>query len=434
MKGKATFILKEAATGRVVREFTEHNLVTDAVSRILNPPRNAMMGDFLWDSFINAALPLYKNIIGGIMLLGNTLPERKDNVMLSKDCIPVAAAGDAYSGSLATRGSLNLNESYETANGYHFTWDFGTDKANGTIKSVALTNRSFGNSGFGYQGKNNGHLLSSIYLVPGMKLAEIASANGEYIATIEKCTHVFLRSTKGNSLTFDIVKSVDPDNVRINDVPPLNAVIAPERSVDVTLPFEPYSYELPFVDTINKRILFTTTSSKIADGRYQFDYAWVNYTDFSVTTGSLVFGNDHNSYLSIAIYDGKVYVAQGSKLYEYSSGENSPREWAIHGIVTTPFYLTNDILTIGIYSGYLAMYMNGDFIITDNSLNYSILDSVDILAPYYACTEIYQYSKNYNCHPFLVLAGNYLATINNLSEPIEKTNEHTLKITYDITN
>ena len=38
MEGKATLTLTEAGSGRVVRKFTEHNLVTDAVKRILEPP------------------------------------------------------------------------------------------------------------------------------------------------------------------------------------------------------------------------------------------------------------------------------------------------------------------------------------------------------------------------------------------------------------
>ena len=38
MEGKATLTLTDAKSGRVVKKVTEHNLVTDAVKRILNPP------------------------------------------------------------------------------------------------------------------------------------------------------------------------------------------------------------------------------------------------------------------------------------------------------------------------------------------------------------------------------------------------------------
>lgn len=93
MKGKATFTLTNAATGRVEREFTEHNLVTNAVSRLLSPPGYTIMGKFSWSDFIGTSLPLYKELFGGIMLLSTTLTESADTVMLPPDCIPLATAG-----------------------------------------------------------------------------------------------------------------------------------------------------------------------------------------------------------------------------------------------------------------------------------------------------------------------------------------------------
>lgn len=36
MEGKATFTLTRADSGRVIRQFTEHNLVTDAIRRLLS--------------------------------------------------------------------------------------------------------------------------------------------------------------------------------------------------------------------------------------------------------------------------------------------------------------------------------------------------------------------------------------------------------------
>ena len=124
MEGKATLTLTDAKSGRVVKKVTEHNLVTDAVKRILNPPVYAMLYSFNFPNFINNVMPASK-LFSGIMLLGNTLSESRENVMLSGDYIPVATAGGEYAGANVRRGTLNTNESYATANGYHFTWDFG---------------------------------------------------------------------------------------------------------------------------------------------------------------------------------------------------------------------------------------------------------------------------------------------------------------------
>ena len=74
MEGKATLTLTDAKSGRVVKKVTEHNLVTDAVKRILNPPVYAMLYSFNFPNFINNVMPASK-LFSGIMLLGNTLSE-----------------------------------------------------------------------------------------------------------------------------------------------------------------------------------------------------------------------------------------------------------------------------------------------------------------------------------------------------------------------
>ena len=78
MKGKATLTLSEAATGKVVQRVEESNMVTNAISRLFNPPQEALI-DTNWLEQMAAMLPMWKNILGGIILLGNTLEESKDN-------------------------------------------------------------------------------------------------------------------------------------------------------------------------------------------------------------------------------------------------------------------------------------------------------------------------------------------------------------------
>lgn len=43
MKGKATLTLSDAATGKVVQRVEESNMVTDAISRLFNPPHEALI-------------------------------------------------------------------------------------------------------------------------------------------------------------------------------------------------------------------------------------------------------------------------------------------------------------------------------------------------------------------------------------------------------
>ena len=62
MEGKATFTLTRADSGRVIRQFTEHNLVTNAIRRLLSPPAYAIFKQFSWSDFMRSSLPIYKNL------------------------------------------------------------------------------------------------------------------------------------------------------------------------------------------------------------------------------------------------------------------------------------------------------------------------------------------------------------------------------------
>ena len=63
-------------------------------------------------------------------------------------------------------------------------WDFGTDKANGVIKSVALTSQYFGNSAFENMG-NEGKLFADPSNITAQfsETTQFFHARGQYIGT-----------------------------------------------------------------------------------------------------------------------------------------------------------------------------------------------------------------------------------------------------------
>lgn len=437
MEGKATFTLTNARTGETVRQFTEHNLVTDAVKRILAPPGYAIMNSFDWTSFITAALPLYKTLFGGIMLLGNNVPENAGNIMPTPDFIPVATAGDAYSGSLTTRGTLNLNETYATENGYHFTWDFGTDKANGTIKCAALTSRIFGNTGFGSDEKTGGLMMDPNTLTVVTPHSQYCKAKGQYICSISDRRHIYYELNSDMSLTFHVVRTVDPESLGINDSGALTEYIEPETVTTITLPITLEVYTKPFLDSTNG-ILYFFSEQYGEEGNRAVDSVGVRMSDFSLTakqTWSI--GGDHLRINAAALYDGSLYFGDGVKLYVYSSSGTLTKEYDLKTPPDTWFYMVNGVLYVNISNNTGWVLYNGEFVINTTAALYGFGTDQNILPPYYPMYIMERphsikvaISKN----PYLGLAANYLATINNLSEPLVKTNEHTLKITYDIIN
>lgn len=434
MKGKATFTLTKADTGKVIRQFTEHNIVTDAAQRLLNPPGCAIMNKFSWSDHLSAALPLYKNYFGGLLLLGNTLTERADNIMLTPDCIPIATAGGDYSGALTTRGSLNLNESYETADGYHFTWDFGTDKANGTIKCAALTSTAFGNSGLSNSG-SGGVLLEPTVMKPGSLNSRICHALGIYIGTYSRCIHTYI-TREENEVIFRMVKTTDPDSLGVNTDVGLSAYIEPYRTVRVELPITISNIAKPFVDPSAGKVYFF---SKLytEDEIVKLDHVEVSLSDFSVSEKKTWTLPSDIDVTTAAVYGGKLYLAYSNTISAFSSSGSVVDSWQVTTDTLSWFSMLGGVLTLSVSGGKVYFMLGGEWYGATGYNLYGFGYSCDMQAPYFPAstrTSNYQTTQNPSSDPFLAVAGSYLATINNLSEPLVKTNEHTLKITYDITN
>lgn len=438
MQGKATFTLTDVKTGRTVKQFTEHNMITDAAQRILDPPDYVLPYNFNYSAYLNNLLPLSRSVFGGIVLLGNTLEERSDNVMWNKDCIPIATAGGAYSGTNVMRGSLNANESYETENGFHFAWDFGTDKANGTIKCAALTSRAFGNSGF-----TNDDTSSAILLNPQNFMSTTESTmmyekyEGQYIGTFEKHIHTyFRRHNTGNGMDFIRTKSLDPNFIGVNDKPSLSSYSTPIYRQTVTLPIT-LSLNLRFFLNQQTRVVYFFENPYNDNGVYKISYAVVSMDDFSIVeTGVRIMSNNVGVTYAAAIYDNKLFMLVNGSVQVFK--ESGEREYIL-GVNLHPnccFFTVNGVMCFSDSLGNIYQYIQGKFYPFRNPNGRSIMYSADILPPYYPTTgmPVYSYISDYSQNPVLGLAANFFSTINNLSEPLEKTNEHALKITYDITN
>lgn len=438
MEGKATFTLTDAASGKIIRQFTEHNLVTDAVKRILNPPGNTLMYKFNYSDYIQHMLPLSQTLFGGIMLLGNNMEERADNVMLNKNCIPIATAGGAYAGTNTMRGTLNENESYATANGYHFTWDFGTDKANGTIKCAALTSRVFGNTGFWFEDKTGSAMIDPINVSTVSNVStQYMKALGQYVGTFEKNVHTYFKRTLDNTvIEFLKYKSLDPNSIGLNDWMDISGYAEPIATVQVTLPISHNINVRWYIDK-DTSVLYFFTGIYNDNGQYKLDYAGISMNDFSIAdTGTRKLSCNYSLHLSTALYEDKLFIAGDNRIDIFNSGGEMIASYP-YSLTGAPYFFTvNGVLSFVSANTATLSYLNGIFYSTYNPSNYSVMSSVDCDPPYYPFAYVNPYGGTYDvsANPYLGLAANYLATINNLSEPLEKTNEQTLKITYDITH
>lgn len=441
MKGKATITLTEAKTGKVISRSVEHNMVTNALRNIFNPVSYSLLHRFDYSALFNGALPMWKNLLSGVMLLGERMEEDADNIIPAAGTIPVATAGDEYAGDNPYRGTLNLAESYPTENGYHFTWDFGTDKANGTIKCVALTSRNFGNAGF-HSTDNDGSFVVNPINMENLSLMPETSfeyGQGHYLGTFEERTHLFMSLDSNGGVVFRKYRGVDPSALRINDTVGLAQASEPAWTLTVTPAFELKYEERFFLDTEQRIIYFFGDTEKVSATSMKIQYTGISLDSFTtVVTESVTIPVYCTNYYIGAVWKGHIFYLTPDGVGEYDSSGQLIKLHNAPFASSTIFFTLGDCLMSQSASGYVYCYSWGD-ISTSTALSRYLftMPSVDVKPPYAAvCMRKLRRPVDpvWKSEAAVTILSPYMATINNLSQPITKTSEHTLKITYDITN
>lgn len=153
LKGSTTIQLFDGKTGKKEKECRNNNIVTNALSNILNTSflLNTGSSNTVAYQLRNNLKNVYDNAMGGLLLFGDYHGENPNKIMpdSTNNIIGFAGNSTAYIDVINMRGNLNIDESKAIGNGYRMVWDFPTDKANGTIKTASLTSVFAGNTGGG---------------------------------------------------------------------------------------------------------------------------------------------------------------------------------------------------------------------------------------------------------------------------------------------
>ena len=147
LKGVCEITLSDSS-GKVVQKTRDENMVTNALQKFLSFSATELYSSGTPASNVNYIRANLANMFGGVLLFDETLEENPDMLYPPANAHNVGHAGGSYSGNNTFRGTLNTVETEKLVNGYKFVWDFPTSAANGTIKSVALTNVWGGNIGY----------------------------------------------------------------------------------------------------------------------------------------------------------------------------------------------------------------------------------------------------------------------------------------------
>lgn len=447
LKGNTKIELTNIHTGK--KEVIEkHNTFTEALSKLLEYYH--WTGSMIYGKPSNHEfLPLSTVGLSGIYLMAESLDEKATQVSDFKNIVGYAGFNIDVSGSKYI-GSLNKTESKKLANGYQYVWDFGTDRANGVISAVSLTNGSFvakKDTDFPYAMLDDN---TGTYLYVD---------NLPWLGQCVDCTEfgqkfmfaVLLNPTTVKFTQIQIVHGV----VKLNNVPLSKTIKEKEITIpDISITIGDYYSDSTWCyisfDVKNKFYYLITPAKYIRINANTLEYD----SDFGVKDMPSIFKNVSTNIGTIfaGVIDG--YMYRYGNWYDLHKWEVGSPESAAKIKKLKEFYQLNSVGSYFMaYDRVLDPEKLESYII-NNDENLSRSNYVELwpvpssddtnvyLSAYHDdignCNIVnfigYRYA---NANNKSMLFGTrfypYFATINNLEESVTKTSDKTMKITYTVT-
>jgi hypothetical protein len=473
IKGKTTFELTDVNTGEV-EIIEDNNMVTNALQEFMLTYGMFNKGIFTDDNMTNA---LYSNLLGGLFLFDTALDEDVDNTFMPAGVKMVGNGSDfSNNGVVAELGTYNKPESGIQPDGsIKFVYDYATNQANGTIACACLTSKVGGYMGMGNSEKRyasgnriDAHQSSgtSLYLaLPGAGNYYFNILYPVYNEDAIYCTNPYntVYTSAESAQHWSVTKKIEILRVRagftsvgIKDTWNLKNVI---DSFEVDIPQDILDYMgtstatiIPVGDSFNRNIflIFNKSTNSMASG----SYCWIMKIDKDRNVTAHKFTNNVNENLTLrtSTTSRKNYTINGDYLWVAGSS------YKLYGIKYSD---STQIIDTGENTGSAYSHICS---IAENLVGiggvsrggdypfpaYSIYDVVNRTCRY---VNGYEYSNDYMYIPFADKKGvylkvytdtdysctmkvikdvRYLATINNLAEPVVKTSSKTMKVTYTI--
>lgn len=439
----------------------EENLVTNAVADIFRYNPSGLlypMGQSSSGRFDQEIFPIANNCFGGILLFEEALVE-DSNEYYASTLNPIIgyASNDVSATENPKRGSLNQTESIILDNGYKFVWDFSTSQGNGRISSLALTHYQGGKA---YYGDAEASSNSFIQLSRHSKNLSVDDAD-LFIGMVEAdpATNTFVSFVHKVDKTVDIVKVYEPMlSIGLNDtVVTLSPQVIERKTIDLTAFYNGINYSTypGFLDGKDGFYYGFAVQNDSKNNRTTMNRLKVNKQDYtsSIDTwlleGVLIYspgtysrsntGHLNRSVCSL-IERGYLYVPSSDLTRIYKININNPVDISSIDLGFKSSFTSGADARNYIYKwgNYIRCY---DFMLDENDrvipikgegLSHISTPLIEI-GPYrlgYYLSTSYSSSIFYKT---LYLHTPYLGTINNLSTPVLKTADKTMKITYTLT-
>ena len=471
IKGKTTFELTDVSTGNV-EVIEDSNMLTNALQEFL-----ASYGYFGGSGITFSGIvdkSLWVNGLGGLFLFDTNLDEDVNNTFMPAGVrmIGNGSIDVSNSGAVTELGSYNAVESGLQSDGsVKFVYDFSTQQANGTIACACLTSKVGGYMGMGNEKTSyfdEGYQLeaftsSSICYsgIPGAEKDEthllypVYSENAMYLTNPYNINYSSAYASQHWSATkkIQILKvRAGFTSVGIKDNNYFKEVMA-SYDVDIPQSILDYmgastNYVTPISDSINRNIyiIFNNGTDFLAAG----GFCWIMKVDKNMNATAYKFTNNIGIGLMI---DRRYTVFNGDYLWSYTYASSSKlfgikysdsTQIIDTGVSKGSQYVINNTYNIdnnliGIYENEQTNYAPTVYDVvnrTHRQVNgYCISSDYLYLIPFADKKGIYIY-LNTRTAPYqyrIMKDPRYLATINNLSEPVVKTSSKTMKVTYTLT-
>lgn len=483
LKGKTIIELTDINTGNV-ETYEDTNMVTNALNELFCIPGKTEK------TLYTSIMPMYQKALGGLLLFDTQIEEDVNNLLppSNANMIGCAKYNVHNTSTLLEMGSYNETESlFDEANKtMKYVYDFSTSQANGIIESVCLTSSYAGRCPYG-QKNSTISFSDGIRLSIGTVSTSFNKETGEsrsycdydkygsddvsidtdrpflidfendivYYFKIKSTNQISIIKKKANLKsvsimsspynTFEVIetkdinlseqiyeddkKSVVGYNYDSNDnclyIYPRIGTTYNSVNVKANEAFKIYKID---IDTFNlTEIIMTNTCGKELTYTY-FGYAICHKGFFYIPDTTLGESNDKKGFVSFEIgasTNCKIILANGN-------------EWPFSPPI--PVFCENG--RIFYTSNSASNYSCGPcFVVNENSEEYYQVATNYIFSGYnykFSGTmipvkghKLIMHHSGFIYPGFEIFAG-YLATINNLSTPVEKTSTKTMKITYVI--
>jgi hypothetical protein len=446
LKGKSTIELFDGVTGKKKEEYKDENILTGAINNLLDFNNEMLAGGVAVNSMLERLTPIYPHYIRGVLLWDDIINENAGHILPPPGSNCVGHAGGIYGGANPLRGTLNMNETVLTQNGVRMVWDFATDKANSSIKSISLTSIAGGDRGwmtpwedgtFFRQRINSGNINQTIVnFAPSITATAMPGIPITYAGELRRGIHTYVADRNDSALTIIEQTYADPSKISIFDSaglltqnPPhcketLFSVASDARFVNLPSNF--------IIDGNNNLVHVALTGSGNRTARIRT----VNLITKTIVSDRVVTLDREVVATSAAFFKNKLYATVvGQGISEFSE-EGRFRELVMNFIPSLRYicfggdYLAGPfnsmsgggmLLTDGIKT--LITQAGSDLMSAMNLAN-----STSLKPPLYTMVN-----EGGSTHPkFVGYVTPYMATINNLSMTVGKDNQNTMKVTYEL--